>query len=141
MFHLKYPLFCLFDSAGLAPLPSRQYSIRYSDWLRAGRSGEQIPVGVEIFRTCPDRPWCPPSLLYNGYRVFPRGPHPTCIVADSGIISHVASSELEILTVSCVSIAVCLTPWRLRSRAVYIEQRAVDFMLGCLALWTSIVKR
>ena len=27
----------------------------------------------EIFRTCPDRPWGPPSLLYNGYRVFPRG--------------------------------------------------------------------
>ena len=25
---------------------------------------------VEIFRTCPDRPWGPPSLLYNGYRVF-----------------------------------------------------------------------
>ena len=26
----------------------------------------------EIFR-CPDRPWGPPSLLYNGYRVFPGG--------------------------------------------------------------------
>ena len=25
----------------------------------------------EIFLTCPDRPWGPPSLLYNGYRVFP----------------------------------------------------------------------
>ena len=25
----------------------------------------------EIFRTCPDRPWGPPSLLFNGYRVFP----------------------------------------------------------------------
>jgi len=24
----------------------------------------------QIFRTCPDRPWAPPSLLYNGYRVF-----------------------------------------------------------------------
>jgi len=31
------------------------------------------PGGGEIFRTCPDRPWDPPSLLYNGYRVFPRG--------------------------------------------------------------------
>ena len=31
------------------------------------------PGGGEIFRTRPDRPWCPPSLLYNGYRVFPGG--------------------------------------------------------------------
>ena len=31
------------------------------------------PVGGEIFRTRPDRPWGPPSLLYNGYRVFPEG--------------------------------------------------------------------
>jgi hypothetical protein len=30
-------------------------------------------VRGEIFRTCPDRPWGPPSLLYNGYRVFPGG--------------------------------------------------------------------
>ena len=29
--------------------------------------------GGEIFRTCPDRPWGPPSLPHNGYRVFPRG--------------------------------------------------------------------
>ena len=27
----------------------------------------------EIFRINPDRPWGPPSLLYNGYRVFPGG--------------------------------------------------------------------
>jgi hypothetical protein len=25
----------------------------------------------EIYRTCPDWPWGPPSPLYNGYRVFP----------------------------------------------------------------------
>jgi len=29
------------------------------------------PGGGEIFRTCPDRPWVTPSLLYNGYPVFP----------------------------------------------------------------------
>jgi len=29
--------------------------------------------GGEIFRTCPDWPWGPPSLLYNGYWVFPGG--------------------------------------------------------------------
>jgi hypothetical protein len=27
--------------------------------------------GGEIFRSCPDRPWGTPRLLYNGYRVFP----------------------------------------------------------------------
>jgi hypothetical protein len=31
------------------------------------------PGGGEIFRTCPDRLWGPPSLLYNGYLFsFPR---------------------------------------------------------------------
>ena len=30
-------------------------------------------MGAEIFRTCPDRPWGPPSLLYNGYLFFPGG--------------------------------------------------------------------
>jgi hypothetical protein len=45
---------------------------RYSDCLRVGRSRDRIP-GRRIFRNCPDRPWGPPSLLYNGYRVFPEG--------------------------------------------------------------------
>jgi len=27
----------------------------------------------QIFRTSPNRPWGPPSLLYNGYQVFPEG--------------------------------------------------------------------
>ena len=31
------------------------------------------PRGGDIFRTRPDRPWGPPSLLYNGYRVFLGG--------------------------------------------------------------------
>ena len=36
-------------------------------------SGDRIRVGGEIFRTCLDLPLGPPSLLYNGYRVFPGG--------------------------------------------------------------------
>ena len=35
--------------------------------------GIEFPVGGEIFRTCPDRPWGPLSLLYNGYRLFLGG--------------------------------------------------------------------
>ena len=34
---------------------------------------ESNPGWGEIFRTCPDRPWGPHSLLYNGYRFFPEG--------------------------------------------------------------------
>ena len=34
--------------------------------------GSNLSEG-EIFRTCPDQPRGPPSLLYNGYRVFPGG--------------------------------------------------------------------
>ena len=39
-------------------------------------------VGGEIFRTRPDRPWCPVSLLYNGYRVFPGGKKRSRLDAD-----------------------------------------------------------
>ena len=38
------------------------------DTLRDSNSG-----GGEIFRTCPERPWGPPILLYNGYRLFTEG--------------------------------------------------------------------
>jgi len=31
------------------------------------------PGGDQIFRSRPERPWSPPSLLYNGQRVFLRG--------------------------------------------------------------------
>jgi hypothetical protein len=49
------------------------YLSQYSDWLRDGGSGDRISVMVEFFHTCLDRPWGPPSLLYNGYRVIPGG--------------------------------------------------------------------
>jgi hypothetical protein len=35
--------------------------------------GSNPSGGGEIFHTCRDRPWGPPSLLYNGYRVFSGG--------------------------------------------------------------------
>ena len=31
------------------------------------------PGAGEIFRTCPDRSWGPPSLVYNEYHVFAGG--------------------------------------------------------------------
>jgi hypothetical protein len=38
-----------------------------------GSPGIESRWGGEIFRTRPDRPWGPPSILHNGYRVFPGG--------------------------------------------------------------------
>jgi len=35
----------------------------------ATRYGVRMPVGGEIFRIRPDRPWGPSSLLYGRYRV------------------------------------------------------------------------
>ena len=40
-----------------------------TDWMVRGLN----PGEGEIFRTRPDRPWGPPSLLYNVYLVFPGG--------------------------------------------------------------------
>ena len=50
--------------------PSSSVGIETGYWLDVRGSN---PGGDEIFRACPDRPWGPPSLLYNGYRVFPGG--------------------------------------------------------------------
>ena len=51
-------------------------------WARISQSVQRLatgwkvwgsnPSGIEIFRTRPDRPWDPPSFLYNVYRLsFP----------------------------------------------------------------------
>jgi len=51
------------------------------------------PGGDEIFHTCPDRPWGPPSLLYNGYRVFPGGKERPWRDADSSPPSSTVCHE------------------------------------------------
>jgi hypothetical protein len=35
--------------------------------------GGSNPGGGDIFRSCPDRPWGPPSLLYHVYLAFAGG--------------------------------------------------------------------
>ena len=46
---------------------------RYRNWLLAGRSGDRILLGARFTAPVHTRPWGPPNLLYNGYRVFPGG--------------------------------------------------------------------
>ena len=50
--------------------------------VRVVQSVQRLPTGWTVrdrnpvetrFSSRPDWPWGPPSLLYNGYRVFPRG--------------------------------------------------------------------
>ena len=38
-----------------------------------GLDGPRSNPGGARFSARPDRPWGPPSLVYNGYRVFPGG--------------------------------------------------------------------
>ena len=50
----------------------RDSSVGIATMLRAERSVDRIPVGGEIFRNRPDRPWGLYSLPHHGYRVFPE---------------------------------------------------------------------
>ena len=47
-------------------------SVGIATELRAGRSGIESRWGRD-FSARPGWPWGPPSLLYNGYRIFPGG--------------------------------------------------------------------
>ena len=65
----KRQLYIEYKTATVCPWAG--YLSRYTDWLWAGRFGDRIPLGGEIFHTCPDRPWGPLSLLYNVCLSFP----------------------------------------------------------------------
>ena len=51
----------------------RDSSVGVATRYGLGGPGIESPVVAKIFRTGPDRPWGPPGLLYNGYRVFRGG--------------------------------------------------------------------
>jgi hypothetical protein len=55
---------CLIDALSSGPGSSVGIATSY---------GLDCPGVGEIFPICPDWPWGPPSLLYNGYQVFAGG--------------------------------------------------------------------
>ena len=66
---------------------------------------------VEVFRTCPDRPWGPPSLLCNGYRVFPGGKERPGRDADpSPRSSAVVKKEYSYISTPPIGCTVCTEP-------------------------------
>ena len=56
-----------------------------------------IPVGTRFFAR-PNRPWGPPRLLYNGYRVFPGGKLRPGYAADHSPPSSAAVMEEQSYT-------------------------------------------
>ena len=72
---------------------------------------ESNPGGGEIFLTCPDRPWGPPSLLYNGHRVFPEGKERPGRDADpSPTSSAVGHERVELYLYSPMGRTACTEP-------------------------------
>jgi hypothetical protein len=64
-------------------VPRFEHGTHNSVWAGIAQSVQRLATGWtvrrsnsgggKIFRTRPDRPWRPSSLLYNGYRVLPGG--------------------------------------------------------------------
>ena len=85
-------------------------------------------MGGEIFRALPDRLWGPPSLLYNGYRVFPGGKERPGRDADPSPSSiAVVKKEYSYTSTPPVGRTACTEPQYLYSRAItLLPQLAVQ---------------
>ena len=60
-------------SAGLLTIRGPGSVVSIATGYGLDSPGIESQWGGEIFRTRPDQPWGPPSLLYNVYWVFPGG--------------------------------------------------------------------
>jgi hypothetical protein len=75
----------------------------------------------EIFRVCPDQPWDPPNLLYNGYRVFPGGKERPGRDADSSSPSSaVVLKEWRYSSTPPMGHTACTEPQCLYKREIYL---------------------
>jgi hypothetical protein len=89
--------------------------------------------GGEIFRTCPDWPWSPPSLLYNGYRVFPGGKEQLGCYADpSPPSSFAVMKEKGHTSTPPMGHTACTEPQCLYKGALYLSDRSqCNYFVHC----------
>ena len=83
------------------------------------------PGGGEIFCTCPDRPWGPSSLLYNGHRVFPGGEErPGCDADPSPPSSAMVKKGQSYTSTRPMGCTACTEPQCLYKGALYLTVQA-----------------
>jgi hypothetical protein len=88
------------------------------------------PGGCEIFRICPDRPWEPHRLLYNGYRIFPGGKERPGRDADpSSPSSAVVMKEYSYTSAPPMGRTACTEPQCLYKGAIYLyDNRSLAYI-------------
>jgi hypothetical protein len=72
--HMKVVTLSALRTGRLYPpgnIPGTQFCYRYSDWLRAGRSGDRIPVEASFFAHVQTGPEAHPASCTMGTRSFP----------------------------------------------------------------------
>jgi hypothetical protein len=94
-------------------------TVQYSDWLQAGQSGDRILVETRFSAPVQTGPGVPPSLLYNGYQVFPRGKEQPGRDADpSPPYSAMVMKEQSYNSTPTMGRTACTEPQCLYSRAI-----------------------
>ena len=79
------------------------------------------PGGGEIIRSCPDRYWGPPCLLYNGFLVFPGGKERPGRDADPSLPSSaVVKKEYNYTSTPVMGRTACTEPHCLYKGALYL---------------------
>jgi len=79
------------------------------------------PDGGEISHNCPDWPWGPPSLLYNGYQIFPGGKERPGRDADPSPPSNAVGHErVELTSTPPMGHTACTEPQCLYKAALYL---------------------
>ena len=102
---------------------------RDSDWLRAGRSGDRIPVRVIFFRTHPDRSRSPPSLLYKSYT-------PTSLLGFRGLLLGEIYLYREVLYTGIIKIRLARRGFETRRGIILVlialpNRRRLNYVVMC----------